>query len=559
MGLKPANDPEDFELMENWGMGDGSRWVIGGSTRNQVFHFIRKPDIYLANDIAAGSFGTNEEDCEWLIYSEAFYDARGDGWPNRRLNVTRNVGQHFMNEVTIYKSTVASSVYKVSPGYSMNESIRGLTTGTTVTDLFNDISKADEGQTLKVLAAADGSELGMDAVISLNDILEVLSADSTNTTRYALEVTENGLSSNAVLSSARYNITIVSEPKSATDGHEGTATITGFEYGTKLQTIVDNVNVPTGATMDVVDENGAYVPLTMLNFDTTYIDVLVSDKIYFDVVAENGMTEIIYQLIPDAKESDAFITSEVYSVVPKDALIEFVPRGTNVQVFLTNLTPSVGASIKLVDKLGHERTTGQIVADDKVVVTSPDGTVMRAYYISLLRTQYILESTYLAYIQSDDYAIDQVNYVVDGVDGTATVTDVLSKVKASAGATAAVVDANGGNKPSGTISRDDMIMVTSADGKITVYYTLGTLTATNVYASDNFELYPNPTDGRINVSGVKAGYRIQVYNSVGASIRDIQVQNSIENISLNDQPAGLYMIVISDNNKMLGRYKALKR
>ena len=118
------------------------------------------------------------------------------------------------------------------------------------------------------MIAADGSELGMEAVISLNDVLEVLSADSTNTTKYVLDVTENGLSSNAVLSSARYNITIVSEPKSAGNENAGTATITGFEYGTKLQTIVDNVNVPAGATMDVVDGNGAYVPLTKLNFDT---------------------------------------------------------------------------------------------------------------------------------------------------------------------------------------------------------------------------------------------------------------------------------------------------
>ena len=106
-GLKPANDPNDFELMENWGMGDGSRWNIGGLDVNQVHHFLRKPDIYLANDAAAASFGTNEEDSEWIMYNEAYYDARGDGWPNRRLNVTRNIGQHFMNEVTIYKSTVS--------------------------------------------------------------------------------------------------------------------------------------------------------------------------------------------------------------------------------------------------------------------------------------------------------------------------------------------------------------------------------------------------------------------------------------------------------------------
>jgi len=92
-----------------------------------------------------------------------------------------------------------------------------------------------------------------------------------------------------------------------------------------------------------------------------------------------------------------------------------------------------------------------------------------------------------------------------------------------------------------------------------VYYTFGTLTSSNVYQSNGIDLYPNPTNGKINVSGVKAGDRIQVYNPVGAIIREIKVQSSIEIISLDNQPAGMYMIVISDQNKILGRYKALRR
>jgi hypothetical protein len=77
--------------------------------------------------------------------------------------------------------------------------------------------------------------------------------------------------------------------------------------------------------------------------------------------------------------------------------------------------------------------------------------------------------------------------------------------------------------------------------------------------ANDIQLYPNPTNGEINVSGLKAGYRIQVYNSVGAAIRDINVQSSIERISLRNQPAGMYMIVVSDNSKLLGRYKAMKQ
>jgi hypothetical protein len=80
-----------------------------------------------------------------------------------------------------------------------------------------------------------------------------------------------------------------------------------------------------------------------------------------------------------------------------------------------------------------------------------------------------------------------------------------------------------------------------------------------VLETNNIELYPNPTSSEINVSGVKAGQRIQVYNSVGAAIRSINVQESIERISLSNQPAGMYLIVVSDKNKSVRKFKALKK
>jgi hypothetical protein len=92
-----------------------------------------------------------------------------------------------------------------------------------------------------------------------------------------------------------------------------------------------------------------------------------------------------------------------------------------------------------------------------------------------------------------------------------------------------------------------------------VYYTFDALTSVNSLESDNIMLYPNPTNGVINISGVKNGYRIQVYNSAGSVIRNINVKNDIEKISLNNEPAGMYIIVVSDNSKLLGKYKALKK
>ncbi len=559
-GLKPANNPNDFQLLESWSMGDGSRWVIGGVAVNQVFNWMRKPQYYKPVPVAKKTWGTSKADMEWIEDSQAEWQKRGAGWPWWRLNVTLDVGKHFLNEITSYKSTVTSIVYKLSKGFSKKETIHGIKSGTKVAEFLNGIVKADEKQTLKVKAKAGGAVLGMDALLSLNDTLVVMSADSTNTSKYILNVSESGLSSNAILSSNRYKVTIVNSPKSAVDVNEaGTATITGFEYGTTLKTILANITVPPGASMDMVDGKGAYVPLIRLNFDTAYVNVTVNDNIYFDVTAENGITKIVYRLIPSVSQSDAFLTSDVYVVLQKDGLIDFVPRGTNAQVFLSNLVPSAGAKMKLVDKYGMERTAGQIVQNDKVVVTSPDGKNTRVYYLSMLATQYIRQTTYLAYIQSNIYTIDQVGYKVSGVSGSETVAAFLGKVKASQGASASIVDKNGNAKTTGDIDGGDMVKVVSADGKMLVYYTFGILTGVNVYESNNINLYPNPTNGKINVSGVKSGDRIQVYNSVGATIRDINVQSSVESVSLDNQPAGMYMIVISNNNKMLGRYKALRK
>ncbi len=557
LGLKPATDPNDFELLEVFGMGEDATWVVGGKTANMITNWIRKPHIYQGNPVIQGSFGTTPEDSEWTYTDQPYWQARNVGWPLEILNVGNDIGQHFMDAPTHYKSTVTSKVYKVSEGYSMNEQIRGLTTGTTVNQFLSGITKANEMQTLKVMGA--NGEITGDAVIMANDALEVMSADSTNTTKYVLDVTDEGLSSDAVLRSARYTITIDVEPKSATDGHEGMGSVTGFEYGTSLKTVLANIDVPMGASMTVIDGEGAYVPLTTLNFDTAYVNVTVNEDIYLDVVAENGVTTILYQLVPAGTESDAFLLSDIYNVKQKEQLVEYVPRGTNVATLLSNVVAASGGSVKIVNKWGQERVDGGVADDDKIIVTSANGMYTKAYFISKLANDATPETKYLAYILSDVYMVNQEMNKVEGVAGDEPVGDFLTKITAAAGATAMVVDMEGNEKASGDIDKEDMVKVVSADGKIVVYYTFGTLTSNEAVNSEGIELYPNPTNGDINISGVKEGYRIQIYNSVGSVIRDINVQNSIERISIKDQPAGMYMVVIRDGNSLIGRYKSIKQ
>ena len=556
-GLKPANDPNDFELVDAMGMVDGSAWTIGTWKYSvMTCNIIRKPNIYSGEPTMQTSFGTNDDDSEWLHYDRPYWQAKNAGYPQDILYDAADLGKHYMITPTHYMSTISSVVYKVSEGYSTKENIRGIVTGTNAANFLSNIIKANENQSLTVKGL--NGVLPGDALLSMNDTLVVMSADRTNTSKYILEVSDQGLSANAVLTSSRYEITITSDPKSAGNENAGSGIVGGFEYGTSLKTILANINVPAGASMNAINGDGAYVPLKMLNFDTTYVNVTVNDNIYLDVIAENGTTEIVYQLVPQASAQDAFVTSDVYVVVQKTFLINYVPRGTSAQILLSNLVTSAGASMKLVNKMGQERIDGNVVQDDKIVVTSPDGMHTKVYYISMLASEYVPETTYLAYILSNVYSVDQVTYVVDGVSGTESISDFLTKVIPAAGSTAMVIDKDGNHKITGDINRDDMVMVTSVDGKMKVFYTFGQLTANKVFESNGIELYPNPTKGQINVSGVKAGYRIQVYNSVGAVIRDINVQNSIETISLGNQPSGIYMVVVRNENKIVGRYKALK-
>jgi hypothetical protein len=561
LGLKPANDPNDFELIEYFGNNSVSEWVLAGKPVNMTANYMRKPEVYKGRTEqgAVGSFGTNPEDSEWTWRDRAYWQARNAGWPMEILNCGNDLGQHYMYEPTHYKSTVSSAFYKVSEGYSMTEEIRGITTGTTVSTFLSNLNKANEKQVLTVKKG--NADLGMDELLSMDDLLVVLSADSVNTSQYKLYVTEEGLSSNAILTSSIYEVEIVSQPKSATqEDNAGSGLIKGFEYGTQLRTILNNITIPYGANLNIIDGQGAYVSLKKLNFDTATVYVTVNPDTYFEVIAENGITRIVYQLQPNASENDAFILSDVYNVVQSQNLVEFIPRGTSVGTFMINIVPSLGASVKLVDKMGHERTEGSISQDDKVVVISPNGLVTRVYHLSMLRTQYILSTTYLAYVLSNEYKVDQVDYIIDGATTTTTINDFYARITPSMGATAVVVDANGNAKTTGTLVNGDMLKVTSADGHIEVMYELKVVAvSSNLTAGTQIEIYPNPTTGRLNVRGIEAGNRIQVYNSNGAVVRDMKVRSNVEVLSIDDQPAGMYLIVISNDNTLLGRYKAVKK
>ena len=541
-GLKAPGDINDFELIDTYVIDRG--WQKS---------WRRLPEIWKGNPVLKASQDEEDmENFEWDIKDPSDFNGNSNSVPS-------NIGQHFFVPPTHYMSTVSSVVYKVSEGYSMNESIRGMTTGTTVADFMSNLIKKNENQVLNVHGLENGTELSMDAVLGRNDTLVVMSADSENITKYVLDVSEEGLSSDALLTSDRYVITVDSEPKSAgTAAEAGEGTITGFEYGTQLNTLLNNIDVPAGASLSVINGEGAYVPLKALNFDTLYVWTTVNANIYFDALAEDGVTRIIYQLQPQSSESQAIVLSDVYSVLQRNLLIEYVPGGTNVSSFLANLTPSLGATMKVVDKMGNERLEGTVADDDKLIVTSADGKGQTTYYISKLATKYVKESKYLAYITSNIYKVDQLDYKVYNVSGSISISDLYSRIDVADGATAIIIDENGVEKTTGNIAKTDKVKVTSADGKTVVMYTFETLTGANSLNKQQLTVYPNPTNDKLSISGLEPGERIQIFNSTGRIMNEIQVKQNIETVSLADYASGVYFVIIVNNNVVIGKEKVIK-
>ena len=562
--LKPIQDPNDFEVIDMWGMEDGGYWIVGDhvlSVNGAQDIYKRKPHITKGNPIPGGALAPGDpEACEWIRIQPGieYPNLSGDAQDEVALG---GVGSHFMEPITAYRSTLNSMIYKISPGYGEGQEIRGLVTGTTIAEFLTGIYKEDEDQTLTFTSGTD-TLTDENAVLAMDDVLIVLSADSSNTTWYRLDVTAEGLSTNAVLSSARWSIDITVSPN-ADEEIVGEATIGGFDYGTTLETIMDNINVPSGASVTLINSKGNYVPMQKLNYDTVYVSTTVSPDMAIDVVAEDSRTRIVYELVPNTSESDAFILSDVYQVSQDPMLIEYVPLGVAFDEFLNNIIPSKGATLKLVDKLGLERTRGEIKADDKVMVTSANGEVTNVYLISLLipGTESL---TYLAFVKSDFYAVDNLNYSISGtaeapITASTTVAEFMQRITPAAEATVEVIDADGNVKTTGNMAEGDYIKVTSGDGVLVSWYAIILNTSSRMPVLRDLNMYPNPTDGQLNFSGLNPGNRIRIYSTQGQLLREIETHTDHQTISLDNVPEGLFLIIISDEHQVLGQFKAVKK
>lgn len=353
------------------------------------------------------------------------------------------------------------------------------------------------------------------------------------------------LSNDAVLTSTVVTVSVTAP----------TGTVSGFNYGETLKSVVDNLVVPTGANLTIVDAQGAYVPFKYLNYDTVYVATPVSDQIWLVVVAEDGKTTITYQLHPTVSDTAAFVTSPIYVIDQVNSLIGQIPGSVTVSSLFKFLTPAPGATIKLIDKLGYDRTDGYISLDDQLVVTAADGIHMKTYFLSMQP----FKKPYYAYVLSSAYTVDQINNSITGTTITnwTLVTDFVANLTVAPEATAVILDNQSTPKVDGYMAVGDQVQVTAGDLVTQKTYAVTVLTGVSKFNANPVNVFPNPTSGMVNLQGVARGSKIVVSNVLGQQLVEKIANMDLESISLQGQASGIYFIEISSNNNVTGRYKVI--
>ncbi len=550
-GLKPLGDPNDVEVIDVLGRCDGNSWgliELPNTTYDQNSGLTRLPSIYKGNPEPAGSFldTITDKPSEWFYHTEAYWTAEGYPYPEGRSMICNDIGSQELDPITEFISTVASASYTVSKGYSLSETIGGgVQTGTTI-DQFMQRIITIEGQTITltrgttVLTGSDPLQNG--------DQMTVVSRNKNNTTKYTISVTAEGLDNNALLTSTKYTVAV----------NETTGTISGFNFGTTLKEVFENCTPPANSALyGAFKSDGSYAPFVQMKHDSTYADVIASDNIFFEVIAQDGETKITYQLKPNSLSSDAFVISEVFEIDQAASMIKLIPDGSSVQGLFTYLIAAPGATFVLQNNMGQVREMGTIYEDDVLVVTAADGVTKKTYTLELWSD---FAKRYEALVYSDLYqVVNTGTRKINGVSAETPVETFLANIWVSDGATYVLHDNKGVPKTAATMANNDRVVVTSENGLAVTTYRVGVKTSVVDFNNNSVFAYPNPTTGMLTVTGLQKDNVISVVNLSGQVVMKQKVYSSKESVSLESLPNGFYMINVDNNNQQVAKIKVIKK
>jgi len=375
-GTKAVTDPDDYMIVDRH-QKDPALDAFYVSGRNLAdpkpngWSLIRKPFVWGGVDEPAEGFGDDgglsAENSEWTVLN---YRDPGSGVDN--LGTHTNLGFHIFDPITAYISWITSTKTKVTPGYEGALSVTGDLAGVTVADFLAMLDKADPGQTLHVINGED--TLSASDAIAADMVLSVVSLDEKNTSNYTL-VNSPLSADNLLVATDESGLTVTLE--------EDEGSVSGVVSGATIAYLIDNLAVPAGAVLNVIDGDNAPVSLKTMNFDSTIVETTVGPNVFLEVVAENS-DAAVYSLDFGYSSSEAVLLSNVFGVDQALKVVRGLPEGITVSAILGLVYPNENATIMVVDNKGFPRTLGGLYSDDMVEVTSEDQSTVVLYNLNFL-------------------------------------------------------------------------------------------------------------------------------------------------------------------------------
>jgi hypothetical protein len=154
----------------------------------------------------------------------------------------------------------------------------------------------------------------------------------------------------------------------------------------------------------------------------------------------------------------------------------------------------------------------------------------------------------LAFITSTIYSVDQIGLRVY-LDASLPISQFVANLIPAQGATIQILDNLGAVKlGTDNLAKTDVVLVTN--GLYQSTYSVDFTTSVPNSGAAKLQVYPNPSNGVIHISGLEKDYSISIYNMEGKLMLQKTAQQMEETISL-DLHQGVYLVKVITNDKRI--------
>lgn len=280
-----------------------------------------------------------------------------------------------------------------------------------------------------------------------------------------------GLKSHEFMTVTDNSSTVLSKLYKVSEGYKSPQTIKGVITGTKVSAFKTNIiKKNPGQTIDVIGRGDGYA---LSGTDTLL--VTSADK--------SNTTKYVFTVSNVGLSSDATLVAKTGSGITVEVngtagTVSGIVFGVPMDQFLTLLNKPAGATWRVLDANGNLVPVQMPTADgsyEKVKVSETfviEVTSENSLTVINYQLQFAGTSDNTALLMSSVYPVDQNLSLVTQIQPGISVEVFMSKVMVNNGASAKIYDKVGSERNTGAMASDDMVLVTSPDGKVKRTYFL---------------------------------------------------------------------------------------